>query len=73
MLVRKPTDLGALLRERRESKGWTQQQLADRVGVSRRWVNEFEAGKGNARVRLVFDALNTLGIELEVNDDVDPR
>lgn len=68
MRVRKPTDLGALARDRRELLNWSQQELAERVGVSRRWVNEFEAGKGNVRVRLVFDALTALGVELEVVD-----
>ncbi|WP_460633116.1 helix-turn-helix domain-containing protein [Leifsonia lichenia] len=67
--MRKPSDLGALARDRREALAWSQQELADRVGVSRRWVNEFESGKGNVRVRLVFDALTALGVDLEVVDD----
>ncbi|WP_426519209.1 helix-turn-helix domain-containing protein [Diaminobutyricibacter sp. McL0618] len=66
--MRRPTELGALIRDRREARGWTQEELAERAGVSRRWVNEFESGKGTAQVRLVFDALNALDVELEVND-----
>ena len=32
------------LREAREAKGWTQAQLADKVGVSRKTVNTVENG-----------------------------
>lgn len=38
------------------------------MGVSRRWVNEFEGGKGTAQLRLAFDALTVLGLVLEANE-----
>jgi putative transcriptional regulator len=36
--------LGTRLREAREAKGWTQAELAERIGVSRKTVNTVENG-----------------------------
>lgn len=35
-------ELGNHLREAREAKGWTQAQLAERIGVSRKTINTVE-------------------------------
>jgi putative transcriptional regulator len=37
-------ELGNWLREARGAKGWTQAQLAERIGVSRKTVNTVENG-----------------------------
>lgn len=71
MRVRNALSLGDLVHERRTALGWSQGELAERMGVSRRWVNEFENGKGTAQLRLVFDALSVLGLVLEARDDGD--
>lgn len=42
----------------------SQQALADRLTVSRKWVNEIEQGNSNAKLGLVLRALNELGIDL---------
>jgi transcriptional regulator with XRE-family HTH domain len=63
--LRRAEDVGALIRWRRETIGLSQQQFADRLGVSRKWVNEFEQGHGNAKLGLVLRALNELGIDLQ--------
>ncbi len=50
--------------------GLSQAELAERAGVSRKWIYEFEAGKPTAEFGLllrVLDALG-LGIELTPND-----
>lgn len=60
--------LGDLVHERRTRLGWSQAELAERMGVSRRWVNEFEGGKGTAQLRLAFDALAVLGLVLEAHE-----
>ena len=36
--------LGNRLREKREAAGWTQAELAERIGVSRKTVNTVENG-----------------------------
>ncbi|OII23553.1 helix-turn-helix domain-containing protein [Frigoribacterium sp. MCBA15_019] len=60
--------LGDLVHERRIALGWSQDRLATTMGVSRAWVNRFEAGKGTAQLRLVLDALQALGIVLEASE-----
>lgn len=37
-------ELGNRLREARGAKGWTQAQLAERIGVSRKTINTVENG-----------------------------
>ena len=37
-------ELANSVREAREAKGWTQAQLAERIGVSRKTVNTVENG-----------------------------
>lgn len=66
MQVRTPLDLGVIIRERRRALGLRQQDLAERVGVSRQWIVEVERGKSRAELGLVLRTLNALGIELHV-------
>jgi len=71
MIVDSALTLGDLVHERRKARGWSQGDLAQRMGVSRRWVNEFENGKGSAQLRLAYDALTVLGVVLEAR--AEPR
>lgn len=72
MFIRRPSDIGALVRAARQARQLNQQDLADRLGVSRWWVNEFEQGKTTARLDLVLRALNELQITLTAypNDEL---
>jgi y4mF family transcriptional regulator len=67
VFIRRPSDLGDLVRATRQARGLNQQDLADRLGVSRWWVNGFEGGKPTARLDLVLRALNELQITLAAN------
>ena len=62
--LRRIDDVAALIKTRREALGWSQQALADRLTVSRKWVNEIERGNSNAKLGLVLRALNELDIDL---------
>lgn len=42
------------IRDRRAEKGWTQQDLADRLGVSRQTVIAVETGKYDPSLPLAF-------------------
>lgn len=70
MRVFNPTDLGALAREARGRAGWTQHELGRRVGASRFWVADFERGKPGVELRLVFRALQALGLAVIVEPAV---
>lgn len=65
MRLRTAKDVGALVRDRRHEAGLTQEQLASRCGVSRRWVAAVETGKPTAQLELVMRALGVLGMELQ--------
>ncbi len=69
-----PEQLGAVIQEKRKSLDYTQQSLADAVGVSRLWVNQIEQGKKeNASLQLIIRTLNTLGLTLRaVHKDSGP-
>jgi y4mF family transcriptional regulator len=62
--LRTPADIGALLKERRRSLAMDQAELAQKIGVSRLWINQIERGKPGASLGLVLRALAALGVEL---------
>ena len=45
MRVARPADLGALVAERREQRGLSQEQLAKNAGVTRDWLARFMDGR----------------------------
>jgi HTH-type transcriptional regulator / antitoxin HipB len=71
MLVRTPSDLGAVIRDRRKQLKLDQAALAERIGVSRQWVIQIERGRPRAELSLVLRALDALNIQLDAS--VDPR
>jgi putative transcriptional regulator len=58
------------VRERRQRKDWTQQDLAERLGVSRQTVNAIETGKYDPSLPLAF-ALAAL-FDCRIEDLFDP-
>lgn len=64
VLVTSPADLGALVREARERRGWTQTELGTRIGASRFWVAAFERGKPGAELGLSLHAAAAVGLRL---------
>lgn len=64
MSVRTVQDLGLAVREARRHQNLTQQELADRLGVSRAWVVRLEAGHPRLETQLVLDAVAAVGLEL---------
>ena len=66
MRIRTRKDLGHLMREMRRGLGLTQAQLAETVGVNRRWVVQVEQAKTSPDLRTLLRALQALGAELQV-------
>jgi len=58
--------LGIRVRKLRTVAGWTQQELADRSFVSRKWLIDLEAGKATVEANKVLDVLQALGYEIEL-------
>jgi HTH-type transcriptional regulator/antitoxin HipB len=65
MLVRTPTDLGAVIRDRRKELKLDQAELARRIGTSRQWIIGIEKGRARAELGLVLRTLDALGIRLD--------
>ena len=57
---------GAKLRTYRKSRGFTQQTLADRAGVSRSFVAEIERGAKLPRVPVARSLADVLAVELRL-------
>lgn len=66
MSVSNVEELGAAIRRRRRQLALDQQSLAERVGVSRQWIVEIEAGKPRAEIGLLLRTMNVLGLQLEI-------
>ena len=65
--IKTSNDIGALIRGLRSGLGWTQEELARRVGVSRLWVVQLEKGKPTAQIGLALRALKELGVTLDAS------
>jgi HTH-type transcriptional regulator / antitoxin HipB len=59
--LRTPTDVGALIKDRRRALGLDQAELAERIGVGR----QVERGKPGASMGLVLRALAEVGVEIK--------
>jgi len=53
------------LEEKRLQKGWTQQELADRVMVTRQTINSLERGRYNPSIILAFRIARLFGVNIE--------
>lgn len=54
-----------LIRERREARGWSQAELAERLAVSRQTVNAIETGKYDPSLPLAFKLARLFGEPIE--------
>jgi y4mF family transcriptional regulator len=70
MRLKTARELGMRLKEAREDLGITQDQLAERIGTSRRWVWDLERGKETLHLGLVLRAILALGLRLDVGPSV---
>jgi HTH-type transcriptional regulator/antitoxin HipB len=69
---RNPEQLGRALRLKRQEKGLSQDALAARIGVGRKWVMHLEAGNPKAELGLVLKALEILQLQATVSEEVAP-
>lgn len=60
-----PQDIGARIKAAREELGWTQDQLAEAVGVSRSAVAQWETGRAGQVTTNLTRVAATLGVGVE--------
>ncbi|MCU1416919.1 MAG: putative transcriptional regulator [Schumannella sp.] len=68
-LIETPADLGNLVERVRRGAGLTQRELADRLGISQRYISELESGKAKRIDDHYFRVLALLGITLNAEFD----
>lgn len=59
-------EVAALVRDRRRELRMSQSELAERAGVSRRWLQTLESGKTNVDLARVLPTLRVLGMAFSV-------
>jgi HTH-type transcriptional regulator / antitoxin HipB len=64
--VRSQAALGRELARLRFDHGLTQEELAEALGISRRYVYELESGRPNLFATRLFELLREVGAHLEV-------
>ena len=66
-----PRELGLLVRERRHDLRLSQQELAERAGVSRPWLVAVEQGHSRAELGKLLALQAELGLALDVSPDAE--
>jgi len=61
-------EAAAAVRELRESRGYTQAELAQRARVSRSFVADVERGKATVEAAKLFDLFQALGFEMALRE-----
>jgi HTH-type transcriptional regulator / antitoxin HipB len=71
-ILRNAEQLGMTIRLKRKEKGLSQNQLAELLGVERKWVLRLEAGNPKAEFGLVLKTLNVLSLRASLSDEDRP-
>ncbi len=67
--IRSQRALGDALARLRYERDVTQQELADKLGVSRRYLSELESGRPTIYAGRLFEVLRELGAHVEIVAD----
>jgi y4mF family transcriptional regulator len=57
--------VGQRIKERRVELGWTQEQLAQKAGISKSFLSELENGKRSVSADNLLDLARALGVSLD--------
>ena len=55
--------VGTNVRALRQTKGWTQEQFAERSGFSQQYISGLESGRRNPTVVSLFELAQALGVD----------
>ena len=65
MRIKTVSAFGELVRDQRKQRGWSQSELAEKAGVSRLWIGQFEKGKETVELGKVLKTLRALDVSLD--------
>ena len=60
------TELGSMIKKARQNKGYTQQEIADKMGVMRQQITRFENMSNSPTIFFLVKYANALDTELDV-------
>lgn len=63
LFLNTPERVAEAVRSFRRDRGWTQELLAEKAGVGRRFVHDLESGHARAEIGKVLDVLDALEIQ----------
>lgn len=69
MRIKTVKSAGALVRDQRKGLGWSQEELAEKVGVSRLWIGHLEKGKESVEFGLVIRTFRVLGLAMDLSKE----
>lgn len=64
--IRDAASFGLALQQARFAAGLSQRQLAERIGVTQRYIWELESGKESLAITRLIDALRATGADITV-------
>ncbi|MEM7360289.1 MAG: helix-turn-helix domain-containing protein [Pseudomonadota bacterium] len=67
MKINTPKDLSAIIKDSRKAKGWTQADLAKRIGVYQRDISNCETKPEKVSVNMLIKLCASLDLELKVD------
>ncbi|KAK7791932.1 hypothetical protein R5R35_002425 [Gryllus longicercus] len=62
-----PLDLGKLIQQGRQAKGWSQKELATKVNEKPQVINDYEAGRGIPNQLVIGKIERAIGCRLKVS------
>ncbi len=65
-MARSAKQFGAAIQRHRTQKGWTQLELANRVGTGQKTISKIENGNPATKIETVFSLIAALDLELEI-------
>lgn len=74
--IRASADFGRAIAGARRRRGWTQERLAQELGIKRSYLSELEAGASTLALERTLQALRRLGADVNVtlrDEDGPPR
>jgi HTH-type transcriptional regulator/antitoxin HipB len=62
-----PQDIGRLIQQERQKKGWTQAMLGDRAGISRQTISKIEQGRwASVAMASFYRMIAALDLEIDL-------
>lgn len=68
MKINTSKDLSAIIKDSRKAKGWTQADLAKRIGVYQRDISNCETKPGKVSVDMLIKLCAALDLELKIDN-----